>query len=305
MHTDRQIAVWGGWIAGPAFGVAMMAAPEYLHLKPALAAWFFWGGNLVFVLTVFVVAALQSRDREQGRKSMWPIVVMAVGVIIFGVGAAWHFWPARGGEKETAEAGKAAITKTNSSLDGTLRLECVSEEFKFPADGKLLELIASDDAARTISFQSHWLSEYSYKTKPDIIPTRGGIIDRCRLTNFGQSPVFNVKISVKAQFSEHIPLSAIMTEQRIVDVKQYDFVVPQVDPGPGGSVDFYMWSYTKYSVSLMFADKVELQKLGGKDRETVQLIPAHNFVTLWPPQTLSKQDAVAYALACGRPTQSA
>lgn len=96
MHTDRQIAVWGGWIAGPAFGVAMMAAPEYLHLKPAFAATFFWGGILIFVVTVFAVAVLQSRERERRRKPMWPIIAMAVGVTIFGTGAAGYFWPGGG-----------------------------------------------------------------------------------------------------------------------------------------------------------------------------------------------------------------
>jgi hypothetical protein len=51
MRIDRHIAVSAGWVAGPAFGVAMMAAPEYLHLSKAKAGWLFWGGLFVFVLT--------------------------------------------------------------------------------------------------------------------------------------------------------------------------------------------------------------------------------------------------------------
>jgi hypothetical protein len=104
MQTDRQIALWGGWIAGPAFGVAMMAAPDYLHLKPVLAATCFWGGIIVFIATVFVVAALQSREREQGHKPMWPIFTMAAGMIVFGVGAAGYFWPAASSDKPSAGA---------------------------------------------------------------------------------------------------------------------------------------------------------------------------------------------------------
>ena len=61
MRVDRQIAVWGGWIAGPAFGVAMMAAPVYLDLKPALAARLFWAGVIVFAVTIFIVMALSAR----------------------------------------------------------------------------------------------------------------------------------------------------------------------------------------------------------------------------------------------------
>jgi hypothetical protein len=32
LTLDRHIAIQSGWIAGPAFGVAMMAAPVYFHL---------------------------------------------------------------------------------------------------------------------------------------------------------------------------------------------------------------------------------------------------------------------------------
>lgn len=31
-----------------------MAAPEYFHLKPYFAAFCFWGGIIVFVVTVFI-----------------------------------------------------------------------------------------------------------------------------------------------------------------------------------------------------------------------------------------------------------
>jgi hypothetical protein len=48
MRIDRHIAVSAGWIAGPAFGVAMMAAPEYLHPSGAVVAVLFWGGLGVF-----------------------------------------------------------------------------------------------------------------------------------------------------------------------------------------------------------------------------------------------------------------
>lgn len=93
MQIDRHIAVWAGWVAGPAFGVAMMAAPEYLKLQPYTAALFFWGGIFVFLATIFVVIVLSAREQGRRHKAMWPIVTMAVGVCIFGVGAAAYFWP--------------------------------------------------------------------------------------------------------------------------------------------------------------------------------------------------------------------
>jgi hypothetical protein len=92
-HGERRLHILGGWIAGPAFGVAMMAAPDYLKLQPFFAAPIFWGGIIVFALTIFVVIALSTHEQEKKHKPMWPIVTMAIGVLIFGVGAAGYFWP--------------------------------------------------------------------------------------------------------------------------------------------------------------------------------------------------------------------
>ena len=93
LHVDRHIAIWAGWVAGPAFGVAMMAAPEYLKMQPSVAAMFFWAGIIVFVVTIFMVISLSVREQERRHKAMWPILTMAAGVLIFGVGAAGFFWP--------------------------------------------------------------------------------------------------------------------------------------------------------------------------------------------------------------------
>ena len=97
MQADRQIAIWGGWIAGPAFGVAMMAAPDYLKLSPPYAGVVFWGGIAIFFLTLIVVFVLSLHEQEKKHRVIGPILLMAVGAIIFGAGAAWYFWPIREG----------------------------------------------------------------------------------------------------------------------------------------------------------------------------------------------------------------
>src|SRR5712691_3614648 len=93
MLVDRHIAIWGGWIAGPAFGIAMMAAPEYLKLEPFLSGLLFWGGLIVFVVTIVVVAVLALHDVERKKRVMGPIMTMVFGAVVFGGGAAWYFWP--------------------------------------------------------------------------------------------------------------------------------------------------------------------------------------------------------------------
>jgi hypothetical protein len=89
MRIDRQIAIWAGWIAGPAFGVAMMAAPGYLELQPLLSGLLFWGGIAVFLITVVVVVILSIHDERRQPRVLWPIITMAVGLVIFCGGAAW------------------------------------------------------------------------------------------------------------------------------------------------------------------------------------------------------------------------
>lgn len=64
-NIDRHIAILAGWIAGPAFGVAMMAAPSYLKLEPVTSGLLFWGGIAVFLLTIIVVVIFLSMKKEK------------------------------------------------------------------------------------------------------------------------------------------------------------------------------------------------------------------------------------------------
>ncbi|QBR71671.1 hypothetical protein CU048_10700 [Beijerinckiaceae bacterium] len=91
-HIDRQISIWAGWIAAPAIGIIMMAAPNYLRLQPPLSGVLFWGGIAVFLVTIVVVASLSIHDERKRPKVMWPIITMAIGLMIFCGGAAWYFW---------------------------------------------------------------------------------------------------------------------------------------------------------------------------------------------------------------------
>src|ERR1700757_4199140 len=93
LNIDRHIAIQAGWIAGPAFGVAMMAAPEYLHLGPSLSALVFWGGIAVFILTLIVVVVLSLHEAGRRKSVTGPVIIMAIGALIFCGGAAWYFWP--------------------------------------------------------------------------------------------------------------------------------------------------------------------------------------------------------------------
>jgi hypothetical protein len=240
--------------------------------------WIGWalvaGGFLVFLFDIRIDSW---RIRARGRRlHTWGPWLLIIGCPV--AGAIWLYFASQGGAK-LSEA------PTKSQLDGTVKLECLHDFFQFPADGKFLELISHDENSRFVTLQSAWMSEYASKENPKSIPTKYGMIDKCRLTNFGTAPIFNVKFGGYAQFSEHIPRGDNTVEQRIVDSKEFEFLIPQIDPGSAKFVELYAWNTTKFIVSLRFKDRAELQKLASTERESVQLIPALNFVTLWPPES--------------------
>ena len=65
-NIDRHIAISAGWVGGPAFGVAMMAAPEYFHLGRIASGMLFWGGIIVFLATVAGVSYRSMKKRDRG-----------------------------------------------------------------------------------------------------------------------------------------------------------------------------------------------------------------------------------------------
>lgn len=71
----------------------MMAAPEYLHLGLVASGLLFWGGIVVFLATIAIVAIVSVHEKNRQRAVIGPVVIMTVGALIFCGGAAWYFWP--------------------------------------------------------------------------------------------------------------------------------------------------------------------------------------------------------------------
>jgi len=119
VNIDRHIAIQAGWIAGPAFGVAMMAAPEYLHLGPILSGVLFWGGILVFLATIVVVFVLSVHEENKRKAVLGPIIMMAISALIFCGGAAWYFWP-----REEQKVLAAPVSQPTNALDRVTGFAC-------------------------------------------------------------------------------------------------------------------------------------------------------------------------------------
>lgn len=185
-------------------------------------------------LGIYLLLRTNVGARAHSPRQMLSIVMMIGGLGVAAVGALIHraefgHFPFMGGSEgvdHSLKGGPAPKMADGPSLDGTIKLECLNEAFQLPADGKLLELVVHSTDSQPASFQSHWLSEYAYRERPDIIPTRNGWIDKCRVTNFGGVPIFNVKIPLSIQFSEHIKKTEIMTEQRNIATRPLEIVLP-------------------------------------------------------------------------------
>jgi hypothetical protein len=120
LNLDRHIAIQARWIAGPAFGVAMMAAPEYLHLNPALSGLLFWGGITVFVLTVFVLWILSKHKTAAPRGlSVFSLAAMLLTCSAVGVDFWYrqHAGPVKGAN---LEAGIAYELLGQALIDGKI-----------------------------------------------------------------------------------------------------------------------------------------------------------------------------------------
>jgi hypothetical protein len=130
VHVDRHIAIWGGWIAGPAFGVAMMVAPDYFKLTPPLSAFLFWSGIIVFILTLVVVFVLSLQDQEGKRRVIGPILLMTAGALVFGGGAAWYLWPESDSQQSTPPQALQATPRAEEKAPGAETLPIGSFVYK-------------------------------------------------------------------------------------------------------------------------------------------------------------------------------
>ncbi|MEA2921961.1 MAG: hypothetical protein QOF07_1924, partial [Bradyrhizobium sp.] len=95
MRRDFQIAIVLAVAAIPA-GVALMAAPEYLHLTGRSLALTFWGGIVLTVLLIVAAVILALRGEAQTpRKGRSNRMIAIVGMAACGLGfigfAIWFF----------------------------------------------------------------------------------------------------------------------------------------------------------------------------------------------------------------------
>lgn len=270
VHIDRQIAIWAGWIAGPAFGVAMMASPEYLKLNPPYSGFLFWGGLIVFFATIVVVVALSLHDDMAKKKVIGPILTMALGTLILGGGIAWYFWSANGDSQQTDEVTASVVDHNQKHIEETP----LPPNAKFRYKGQMFFAITRPYTKDENSdIRTALRDVYNY------ISTNSGPI----IANYdGPSPMFTrewlhiidrqgAKSAIKQLDDIRNKVRFAYTElQTVVKRRPYfqqDIMAIIDDRGEVGNMNGSLNEYIEALNTLPGAPNIELIKLAIRDRE--------------------------------------
>jgi hypothetical protein len=281
-NIDRHIGVSAGWIAGPAFAVSMMAAPEYFHLGPIASAILFWGGIVVFLATIAVLAFISFHEEGRRRAVTGPIIVMVLGALIFCGGTAWYFWPRQAiseGEPKPESAGELLLECQLAPLpevglpNQTMLFKI--DPFRFIDLGMIGYGTMPSEPGKPLKWPEEWKN-------------RSQSSARCRVTNYGKTTLFNLQIPFKMTFVQiergENPGSTV--GNKIINVEDGMVPITKLEPGNEAAYVFYIHNQGRDIVQPQFADNATCLPLGGNARTSVKVIqPAdvmHHAGAIWP-----------------------
>jgi hypothetical protein len=291
LNIDRHIAISAGWVAGPAFGVAMMAAPEYLHLGPTTSGLLFWGGIVVFLATVTVVVWVSLYEGRKRKPVTSPIIVMTIGMLIFCGGVAWYFWP------------KTEAAPDPSALDGSIQISC--ENSAYPTvvpQNKMFELQLNNrfmsDGGAFVSWTFPAGTALPNRD-PTIQPMNG---HRCRISNYGKVAIINAAVTFPVDFRT---ADKMENGTRSGDVQKSAAVTtPPFSIGPGEHVDIYAMNYsTDTFAQLSIPPTAQGSTAGSDNQDTFRLIAPFLSGVIIPPFTPKSPAAPAASVPTPRGKQ--
>jgi hypothetical protein len=262
LNIDRHIAIWAGWVAGPAFGVAMMAAPEYLHLGSIRSGILFWSSIGVFVTTVVVVAILSLHEKRRQHALIGPVLVMGLSALAFCGGAAWYFWPIK-----TEAAGET------SPLDGQLQISSgISQYPTVLPQHTIFELQLNNNFSIDGGAFLGWTLPAGSPLPPrdqSVMPNYGV---RLRIQNFGKIAVVNTRIAFPIEFMAILKNDNGISSGEVI--KSTALTTIPFSIGPGEVVDIYAMNYSADAFAKVLTPQTAQGYLPGSDKlETFKLIP--------------------------------
>jgi hypothetical protein len=268
-NADRHIGIWAGWIAGPAFGVVTMAAPDYLKLNPVLVPYCFWVGIAIFAVSVGAIVYLISTERRKELKRMLSIAAMAVGAVVFAIGLAGYFWPSNNAPR----AETTSLTQITAVAQGDLLLECQQmalPEVGLPNESQLMMISPFRfDKEGTVGFATRPSQPGQPFKWPD--EWKGKIVSsvRCKLTNYGNTPLFNIELAFDTTFKIIRPgenPGSVTADKVINVVKGSVLPITKLEPGGDRAYVFYIHNQGRDLVHTAFADTATARPAGVQSR---------------------------------------
>jgi hypothetical protein len=288
LNIDRHIAISAGWIAGPAFGVAMMAAPEYLHLGPIWSGILFWGGIAVFVATIVVVAFLSLHEKRRQRALVGPILVMTLGALTFCGGAAWYFWPKD--EEKQAEADKTTAT---AHISVSCDQEILPKTFAADEAIHVLQVFPTPLENGGGGLPTRYNRSGQPWKWPIDDPAEAFFISayRCDITNYGNEPVIDLQMALDLTFYEAVPVAGQSENTRghgpIKLQRPWPISIQKIDSGRENAFKFYVFSMLPDEiVHVTMPKSATLRRLSDGQRTDVNLtvtqLGGETPLMLWP-----------------------
>jgi len=245
MQFDRHLTISAGWVAGPAFGIAMMAAPEYLGLNHATAPYFFWGGIAVFVLTIGRGIHLWARERGGSSRVLFS-ALMTIGLLLFAIGVTGRFWLYRNPQVAAA---------ISNPLDNTVRVDCErSDRLAIGHPDRSIYLLQIGDPFLPDGSENRFSPAITTVPPKSASEDLGNIVDRdfgmCRITNFGAKPLFGVQVNFVIIWTEDIKQANGSRSGKEIHRKAFKSPAVDIGTSPKNEEIVYFMNNTNYWVQI-------------------------------------------------------
>jgi hypothetical protein len=176
-------------------------------------------------------------------------VATAIAVLI------WALWPA--GKREPERALASTALPRSIGQPPRLTLECVPQ--------LVAGAITHQGTAHVISIGPE-LSGYGLRLATSRAkhgsptPVGGnGFIVVCKLTNYGDTPAFNVSMLAKVTLFDVEEDGSTLITKGARETREEKFCFPKVDPGPGASFTFFIENRSPYPFRVEFSSVVTLE----------------------------------------------
>ena len=235
-----------------------------------------WGGTAM-VISAVATLALYISSQPSGRPFLWPALCINLGLCLIIAGFVWHF-----SEETSAKRAEGHSSQQPKATDNLLQLACSPQvSFTLPLDGNFYSLQANYKNDRDIfaGFQEQWLSDYAARA-PHVLPGANSDLWLCKITNYSDAPVFNLRAFAKIDFMNTTKANSGLATQGVRYSKDAEISIPKIEAN--GVIEFYAYSASELIVLVHLPETAEIQRLGSPTRETVQFIRPLQFFFLPP-----------------------